>query len=89
MCPRHRITPHGQLIHGRVIDIVRRVQAYQRRKQRPRAKRARRQCRDVLGDYGGRINGRGVVDARGEGQGAVGLDAVSDGYYRDLFFLGC
>lgn len=37
----------------------------------------------MLGDYWGRINGRRVVDARGEGECGVGLDAISDGYYRD------
>lgn len=38
----------------------------------------------MLGDCGRGVNGGWVVDARGEGEGAVGLDAVSHGYYGDL-----
>lgn len=38
----------------------------------------------MFGCYGGWVDGRGVVDARGEGEGTVGLDAVANGDDGDL-----
>jgi hypothetical protein len=66
-------------LHNRILDIIRRIQPYDRRQECPRPKRAALQRRDVLGRCGRRVDGAGVVDARCELQGAVGLDEVADG----------
>lgn len=88
MRPRDSIRAHGELIHGRIIDIVRRVDAHERREQRPGAECAGGERSDVFGDRGGRVNRCGVVDARGKGEGCVGLDGVSNGDYGDLGLCG-
>lgn len=88
VAPSHGIGPHGELVKRGIIDIVRRVEAHQRREERPRPECAGRQRGYVFWGHGRGVDGGWVVDARGEGQGCVGLDAVSYGDYCDLWEAG-
>ena len=76
MRKRHAESPKRDLVHGRVVDVVRAVQADDGAESGPGTEGAagewsdRRRC--------------AVVDALCEAEGAVCLDAVTDGYYGSL-----
>jgi hypothetical protein len=65
-------SPQGNLVHGRVVDVVRAVQADDGAESRPGAEGAGAEGRDE----GGRGAG---VDLLRAGEGEVGLDAVAEG----------
>lgn len=50
-----------------MIDVIRSIDAHERRKQRPGTECAGGERGDMFGDGGWRIDGRGVVDARCKG----------------------
>jgi hypothetical protein len=79
MPPRDRITPHRELVHRRVMDVVSGIQPYHRRQKRPGAKRSTREGRDMFRCRGRRVDRRGIVHARCEVERRVGLDTVTDG----------
>jgi hypothetical protein len=61
--PSHRITPHSQLIERGVVYIVGGVEAHHGCEECPGTECAGREGCDVFGGDGGRVDGRGVVDA--------------------------
>jgi hypothetical protein len=65
-------SPQGNLVHGRVVDVVRAVQADDGAESRPGAEGAGAEGRDE----GGRGAG---VDLLRAGEGEVGLDTVAEG----------
>jgi hypothetical protein len=71
-------------LHGPIRDIIRCIHANHRRQNRPRAERAAAERGDVFGRDGWGVDGRRVVDARGEFEGCVGLHGVANGDYRGL-----
>jgi hypothetical protein len=81
---RNHIRPNRQLVERRLVDVIRRVEADHACEEGPGAKGARRQPGYVRGLLDGRVDGGGVVDARGVGEGAVGLDGVKGGDEGDL-----
>lgn len=71
--------PKRDLVHGRVVDVVRAVQADDGAEGRPGAEGA--------GAEGSDARGRGAgVDLLGASEGEVGLDAVAEGDDGDLWF---
>lgn len=76
MRKRNHVRPDGQLVERRLVDVIRRVEANHACEEGPGAKGARRQPGYVPGLFDGRVDGGGVIDARGVGEGAVGLDGV-------------
>lgn len=76
MRKRNHVRPDGQLVERRLVDVIRGVEANHACEEGPGAEGARRQPGYVRGLFDGRVDGGGVVDARGVGEGAVGLDGV-------------
>jgi hypothetical protein len=74
---RHAKSPHRDLVHGRVVDVVRAVQSDDRAESRPGAEGTGAERRDG----GGRDSG---VDLLGASEGEIGLNAVPEGDDRDL-----
>jgi hypothetical protein len=73
--------PEGNLVHGRVVDVVGAVEA-DGAEGRPGA--------ECAGAQGCDERGRGAgVDLLGAGEGEVGLDAVAEGDDGDLSGGGC
>jgi hypothetical protein len=74
--------PEGNLVHGRVVDVVGAVEADDGAEGRPGA--------ECAGAQGCDERGRGAgVDLLGAGEGEVGLDAVAEGDDGDLSGGGC
>lgn len=70
------IRPKRELIKRGLVDMIRRVEANHGGQKCPGAEGARAESCYVGGLFERRVGGRRVVDARGVGQRAVGLDAV-------------
>jgi hypothetical protein len=77
--PSHRIAPHRQLVKRRIVDVIGGVEAHHSRQKGPGPERAAGERGYVFWGCGGRVDGCGVVDTRGEVQGCVGLDGVAEG----------
>jgi hypothetical protein len=69
---RNSKSPEGDLVHGRVVNVVGAVKADNGAESRPGAECAGAQGRDERGGGAG-------VDLLGAGKGEVGLDAVAEG----------
>jgi hypothetical protein len=79
---RNPESPEGNLVHGRVVDVVGAVEADDGAEGRPGA--------ECAGAQGCDERGRGAgVDLLGAGEGEVGLDAVAEGDDGDLSGGGC
>jgi hypothetical protein len=75
----HAESPKRDLVHGRVVNVVRAVQADDGAESGPGAEGA--------GAEGSDARGRGAgVDLLGAGEGEVGLDAVAKGDDGDLWW---
>lgn len=72
MSKRNSKSPEGDLVHGRVVNVVGAVKADNGAESRPGAECAGAQGRDERGGGAG-------VDLLGAGKGEVGLDAVAEG----------
>jgi hypothetical protein len=69
---RNPESPEGNLVHGRVVNVVGAVEADDGAESRPGA--------ECAGAQRGDERGRGAsVDLLGAGEGEVGLDAVAEG----------
>lgn len=71
--------------HRRILNIVRRIHPYNSSQERPRPKRATTQRSNMFRRCRRRIDGRRVVHARRECEGAVCLNRVADGDDRGLY----
>lgn len=78
MSKSNDIRPERQLIHGRHIDIVGRIQADETGYKGPSSEGATGE-----GGYGGRSVGT-FVDALGVFKGCIGLDAIAESDNGDL-----
>ena len=82
MRKRDAESPKRDLVHRRVFNVVRAVQADNRAESGPGAEGA--------GAEGSDARGRGAgVDLLGAGEGEVGLDAVAEGDDGDLCWGSC
>ena len=79
MRKRYAKSPKRDLVHSRVINMVRAVQSDDGAESRPGAERASAEGCDARGRGAG-------VDLLRAGQGEVGLDAVAEGDDGDLWF---
>lgn len=82
MRKRDAKSPKRNLINRRVINVVRAVQADNRRESGPGAESASGERRDLGGGGAG-------VDLLGAVQGEVGLDGVAEGDDGDLCWVSC
>ena len=72
MSKRNSKSPEGDLVHGRVVNVVGAVEADDGAESRPGAEGTGAQgCDERRGSAG--------VDLLGAGEGEVGLDAVAEG----------
>lgn len=71
---RNGIRPDSELVERRLVDVVRGVEPDYAGEERPGPECARREPGDVVGFACWRVECGWVVDARGIGEGAVGLD---------------
>lgn len=74
MRKRNGVRPDGELVECWLVDVVRGVEPDDAREERPGPECAAREPGDVVRFARWRVERGRVVDARGVGEGAVGLD---------------
>lgn len=70
------VRPDSELVERRLVDVVGSVEPDYARQKRPRPECAAREPGDMVGFARRGVERCGVVDARGVGEGAVGLDGI-------------